>query len=51
MATRNIERAGLSGKVRVHVGEADKVLATLIGRYDFVYDDGWFMAEPAIWRE
>ena len=47
MAKKNVERAGLSRKIRIHVGEAAEVLQTLSGQYDFVYNDGWFMAEPA----
>ena len=32
--------------MRVHEGEADDVLMSLTGPYDFVYDDGWFIEEP-----
>ena len=47
LAQQQIELAGLDRRIAVHEGEADLVLEELSGPYDFVYDDGWFMEEPA----
>ena len=46
-ARRHIAAAGLAKRVTVHTGAADAVLASLEGPYDLVYDDAWFMEEPA----
>ncbi len=46
LARQNVAAAGLAGRVRILVGEADDVLPTLSGPYDFVFDDGWFVQEP-----
>lgn len=39
VAERNLESAGLEGKVEVRVGDAKKVLTTLTGEFDFVFLD------------
>jgi predicted O-methyltransferase YrrM len=38
---------GLSGRLVAVHGEADNVLKSLPGPYDFIHDDGWFGERPA----
>ncbi len=47
LALENVSAAGFSQRIRILQGEADNVLPTLSGPYDLVYDDGWFVQEPA----
>jgi len=47
LALENASAAGFSQRTRILQGEADNVLPTLSGPYDLVYDDGWFVQEPA----
>ncbi|MCH7998313.1 MAG: class I SAM-dependent methyltransferase [Chloroflexi bacterium] len=47
LALENVSAAGFSQRIRILQGEGDNVLPTLSGSYDLVYDDGWFVQEPA----
>lgn len=38
-ARKNIDRAGLSGRIRVILGDASEVLTALSGRYDMIFLD------------
>jgi predicted O-methyltransferase YrrM len=41
MATENLEHCGLSQHVRLHLGDAQALLATLDGPFDLVLIDAW----------
>jgi predicted O-methyltransferase YrrM len=44
---RAADRYGLAGRLVGVYGEANDVLQSLTGPYDFIHDDGWFGEEPA----
>ncbi|HZP26298.1 MAG TPA: class I SAM-dependent methyltransferase [Dehalococcoidia bacterium] len=47
LAKENVAAAGYDRRIVVHLGRSEQTLLELTGPYDFVYDDGWFMREPA----
>lgn len=47
LAEELLHMAGLHDRVRILAGEAVEVLEGLTAQYRLVYDDAWFMAEPA----
>lgn len=47
LATSNFEKHRLRNQAQFVVGSAVDVIPTLLGEFDFVYDDGWFAKEPA----
>ena len=44
------QRAGISGKVRLHLGDALEIIPTLSGPYDLVYIDANKRHYPDYWR-
>ncbi|HXG36109.1 MAG TPA: class I SAM-dependent methyltransferase [Dehalococcoidia bacterium] len=47
LAREIIARAGFGQRIQVHQGHSIDVIPQLKGPYEFIYDDGWFMREPA----
>lgn len=47
LISEHTAKFGLSDRSTPIKGEADDVLASLSGPYDFVHDDGWFGQQPA----
>ena len=47
IAKEKVAEAGFGERIVVHHGRSENVMPDLTGPYDFVYDDGWFMREPA----
>ena len=47
LAEQYLGAADFSERVHLLEGEADAVLPRLRGPYDIIYDDGWFVEEPA----
>lgn len=44
---RHAAKFGLSDRISPLEGEADDILTSLVGPYDFIHDDGWFGEHPA----